>query len=87
MAVLGGPFVDQFPLVCRERDLVDFDDAPGGGAGRALDGDDALVGVHVQELAAREILAAAEGMSPLLRSVAVRVVERLGEDALPAWRR
>jgi hypothetical protein len=36
--------------------------------------------------AAREILAAAEGMSPLLRSVAVRVVERLGEDALPAWR-
>ena len=36
--------------------------------------------------AARGILAAAEGMSPLLRSVAVRVVERLGEDALPAWR-
>src|SRR5713226_2625143 len=36
--------------------------------------------------AAREILAAAEGMSPLLRSVAVGVVERLGEDALPAWR-
>ena len=36
--------------------------------------------------AAREILAAAEGMSPLLRSVAVRTVERLGEDALPAWR-
>ena len=36
--------------------------------------------------AAREILAAAEGMSPLLRSVAVRIVERLGEDALPAWR-
>ena len=36
--------------------------------------------------AAREILAAAEGMSPLLRSVAVRMVERLGEDALPAWR-
>jgi pRiA4b ORF-3-like protein len=36
--------------------------------------------------AGREILAAAEGMSPLLRSVAVRVAERLGEDALPAWR-
>jgi hypothetical protein len=36
--------------------------------------------------AAREILAAAERMSPLLRSVAVRIVERLGEDALPAWR-
>jgi hypothetical protein len=36
--------------------------------------------------AAREILAAAEGMSPLLRSVAVRMVEGLGEDALPAWR-
>jgi hypothetical protein len=36
--------------------------------------------------AAREILAAAEWMSPLLRSVAVRVVERLDEDALPAWR-
>jgi len=36
--------------------------------------------------AAREILAAADGMSPLLRSVAVRMVERLGEDALPAWR-
>jgi hypothetical protein len=36
--------------------------------------------------AAREILTAAEGMSPLLRSVAVGVVEALGEDALPAWR-
>jgi hypothetical protein len=36
--------------------------------------------------AAGEILATAERMSPLLRSVAVRIVERLGEDALPAWR-
>ena len=36
--------------------------------------------------AAREILAAAEGMTPLLRSAAVGVVERLGEVALPAWR-
>ena len=36
--------------------------------------------------AAREILAAAEGMSPLQRSVAVRLVEALGDDALPAWR-
>ena len=36
--------------------------------------------------AAREILTAAEGMSPLLRSAAVGVVERLGEAALPAWR-
>jgi hypothetical protein len=36
--------------------------------------------------AAREILTAAEGMSPLLRSVAVGVVEALGEAALPAWR-
>jgi hypothetical protein len=27
-----------------EDDLVDFDDAPGGGAGGALDGDDPLVG-------------------------------------------
>jgi hypothetical protein len=36
--------------------------------------------------AAREILAAAEGMSPLLRSIAVRVVDGLGEDALPVWR-
>jgi pRiA4b ORF-3-like protein len=36
--------------------------------------------------AAREILAAAEVMSPLLRSAAVGVVERLGEDALAAWR-
>ena len=36
--------------------------------------------------AAREIPTAAEGMSPLLRSVAVGVVERLGEAALPAWR-
>ena len=36
--------------------------------------------------AAREILAAAEGMSPLQRSVAVRLVEMLGDDALPAWR-
>ena len=35
---------------------------------------------------AREILTAAEGMSPLLRVVAVGVVQRLGEDALPAWR-
>ena len=36
--------------------------------------------------AARDILAAAEGMSPLLLGVAVGVVQRLGEDALPAWR-
>jgi len=36
--------------------------------------------------AAREVLIAAEGMSPLLRGVAVGVVQRLGEDALPAWR-
>jgi Plasmid pRiA4b ORF-3-like protein len=36
--------------------------------------------------AAREILTAAGGMSPLLRGVAVGVVQRLGEDALPAWR-
>jgi len=36
--------------------------------------------------AAREILAAAEGMSPLQRSVAVRLVDFLGDDALPAWR-
>src|SRR5215470_14735706 len=36
--------------------------------------------------AAREILAAAEQMSPLLRGVAVGVVQRLGEVALPAWR-
>src|SRR5260370_29594971 len=36
--------------------------------------------------AAREILAAAEGMSALLRSVAVGVAERLGQDTLPAWR-
>jgi hypothetical protein len=36
--------------------------------------------------AAREVLAAAEGMSPLRRSVAVRLVEALGDDALPAWR-
>ena len=31
-------------------------------------------------------LAAAEGMLPLLRVVAVGVVQRLGEDALPTWR-
>ncbi|MGO9219208.1 MAG: plasmid pRiA4b ORF-3 family protein, partial [Streptosporangiaceae bacterium] len=36
--------------------------------------------------AARDILAAAERMSPLLRGVAIGVVQRLGEDALPAWR-
>jgi Plasmid pRiA4b ORF-3-like protein len=36
--------------------------------------------------AAREVLTAAEGMTPLLRSVAVEVVQQLGEDALPAWR-
>ena len=36
--------------------------------------------------AARDVLAAAEGMPPLLRVVAVGVVQRLGEDALPAWR-
>jgi hypothetical protein len=35
--------------------------------------------------AAREILAAAEDMSPLRRSVAVRLVEALGDNALPAW--
>jgi len=36
--------------------------------------------------AAREILTTAEELSPLLSGVAVRVAERLGEDALPAWR-
>jgi Plasmid pRiA4b ORF-3-like protein len=36
--------------------------------------------------AAREILTAAERMSPLLRVMAVGVVQRVGEDALPAWR-
>ena len=36
--------------------------------------------------AAREILTTAEGMSPLLRGVAVDLVQRLGEEALPAWR-
>ena len=36
--------------------------------------------------AAREVLAAAEGMSALRRGVAVRLVEALGDDALPAWR-
>jgi hypothetical protein len=36
--------------------------------------------------AAQEVLTAAEGMSPLPRGVAVGVVQRLGEDALPAWR-
>jgi len=36
--------------------------------------------------AAREILAAAGSMSPLRRSVAIRLVERFGDDALPAWR-
>ena len=36
--------------------------------------------------AAREILAAAEDMPPLRRIVAVRLVEALGDDALPAWR-
>ena len=35
---------------------------------------------------AREILAAAEGMSPLQRCVAVELADRLGDDALPAWR-
>ena len=35
--------------------------------------------------AAREILAAAEQMSPLLRSVAVGVAQRLGPDMLTAW--
>jgi hypothetical protein len=35
--------------------------------------------------AAREILAAAEGMPSLLRGVAVGVAELLGDDALPAW--
>ncbi len=34
----------------------------------------------------REILTAAEGMSPLLRVMAVGVVQRLGEDVLPTWR-
>ncbi|MDQ2876493.1 MAG: hypothetical protein M3Y33_17520, partial [Actinomycetota bacterium] len=36
--------------------------------------------------AAREILTAAEKLPPLLRGVAVRAAERLGQDALPAWR-
>ena len=34
----------------------------------------------------RDILEAAESMSPLLRTVAVDLVEMLGEDAIPAWR-
>jgi hypothetical protein len=34
----------------------------------------------------REILEAAEPMSPVLRTVAVGLVEMLGEDAIPAWR-
>ena len=36
--------------------------------------------------AAREILTAAEKLSPLLRGVAIGIAEQLGEDALPAWR-
>ena len=36
--------------------------------------------------AAREVLAAADGMSPRHRGVAVRLVERFGDDVLPAWR-
>ena len=36
--------------------------------------------------AARDILVAAEEMSPLLRVVAVGVVQQLGEEALPTWR-
>lgn len=36
--------------------------------------------------AAREILTAAEEMSPRLRGVAVRAAEALDQDALPAWR-
>jgi hypothetical protein len=36
--------------------------------------------------AAREILTAAEGMSPPLRLIAIDVVAALGDDALPAWR-
>ena len=44
--LFGRPFVDQFPLMGGEDDLVDFDDAPGGGAGGALDGDDSLVGIR-----------------------------------------
>ncbi|HUY52543.1 MAG TPA: hypothetical protein VMV92_43720 [Streptosporangiaceae bacterium] len=34
----------------------------------------------------REILEAAESMSPLLRAVAADLVEMLGEHAIPAWR-
>ena len=34
----------------------------------------------------REILEAAESMSPLLRTVAADLVMMLGEDAIPAWR-
>ncbi|HEY1916145.1 MAG TPA: plasmid pRiA4b ORF-3 family protein [Streptosporangiaceae bacterium] len=36
--------------------------------------------------AAREILTAAEKLSPRLRVVAVELADRLGDDALPAWR-
>jgi hypothetical protein len=36
--------------------------------------------------AAREVLTAAEGMSPLQRCVAVELVDLFGDDALPAWR-
>ena len=44
-----------------------------------------LAGRELAE-AAREILTAAEEMSPRLRGVAVRVAETLDQDALPAWR-
>jgi hypothetical protein len=36
--------------------------------------------------AAREVLAAAEGLTPLRRSAAIRLVDGLGDEALPAWR-
>jgi hypothetical protein len=36
--------------------------------------------------AAREVLTAAEDMSPLQRCVAVELVDLFGDDALPAWR-
>jgi hypothetical protein len=36
--------------------------------------------------AAREVLAAAEGVTPLRRSAAIRLVDGLGDEALPAWR-
>jgi hypothetical protein len=65
-----------------EGDLVDFNDAPGGGAGRALDGDNSLIGVHAQELSLIVVGRADAGGF----GIGVRGVAEVGQPGIDAPR-